>query len=120
DATGHFVRINKGSVIVVARKEHLGRLNDSLGNVEYSNQPNVTIFPNPSEGIFTLSFVIEEAQKVEVEFLSSNGLASSRDVFFASSGKTNRLYEVPFAGAFQIIRIKGEYFTETLKHIRLD
>ena len=120
DATGQFIRINKGSVIVVARKEHLGRFNDSLGNVEYPNQPRVTIFPNPSKGRFTLSFVIEEAQKVEVEFLSSNGLALSRDVFFVSSGKTDRQYEVPFSGASQIIRIKGEYFTETLKHIRLD
>lgn len=115
DASGRFIKINRGSVIVVARREYLGNNSNNLGDNALQKSASTAIFPNPTGGDFTLSLQLVKAQNIEIEILSPDGRIVFSDAFYAGAGKTDKRYEILPVQDFQIISVKGTFFTETLK-----
>lgn len=96
-ATGVFEDLENGNYYVEVDDENLcgpvrsGDLVVTTIGVGYSIEDASSIYPNPSNGLFNLTFIAPESGAYDIELFSLNGVRVYSDNFYAIAGETKVL-----------------------------
>ncbi|MDD3874992.1 MAG: T9SS type A sorting domain-containing protein [Bacteroidales bacterium] len=78
--------------------------------IQIANIPEIfdfIVFPNPSNGIFTVRFEIGEAMPLDIKIFDMQGKLILQEHFLASSGQLERSFDMQAAKGHYLIQISG-------------
>jgi hypothetical protein len=114
DATGNLISINKSSMLVIARKEHLGNSDNPLDSPTIQ-QVTMQAYPIPAHDFVRLNVHSNKLEDGKIELYDAQGKLLYKRAILIQQGNQEINIPISDKNGFNMIRLSGKSFQLTQK-----